>query len=105
MMQYRGIGDDTPPRSKLRPFRPTTKLPGKRRAWLALALVIIGYGTPAVVKSDFTGIVLGGLICATGAVVGWRARDSHGRGIAWTAVFMGASFTFAYLVALRALTM
>lgn len=105
MTQYRKIGDDTPPWPRLRPFRPITKLPGKRRAWLALSLVIIGYGTPAAVKSDFTGIVLGGLICATGAVVGWRARDSHGRGIAWTAILMGAGFTFAYLVALRALTM
>lgn len=105
MTQYRRTGDKKTPWPGLRPFRPITELPGKRLAWLALALVVIGYGTPAAVKSDFTGIVLGALICATGIVVGWRARDSRGRGIAWTAIVLGVWFTFAYLVALRFVTM
>ena len=105
MAQYRRVGDKTQPWPKLRRFRPVTKLPGKRRALLALTLVVSGYFTPAVVPSDFWGIVAGGLICAAGAWLGWRARDSEGRGLAWTAVVMGIAFTFAYLVAFRALRM
>lgn len=107
MTQYPKFGDRPSPWPKLRRFRPVTKLPGKRRAWLALALVVAGYFAPLFVQaaggSDDWGIVAGGLVCAAGAWLGWRARDSRGRGIAWTAVVMGVCFTFAYLVAFRAL--
>ena len=107
--QYRKVGERKQPWPKLRRFRPITKLPGKRRAYVALALVVIGYFVPLVVQvaggSDVSGIVVGGLVCAVGAIVGWRARDSRGRGIAWTAVVIGTAFTFAYLVAFRAIRM
>ncbi len=109
MTQYRKVGDTKQPWPKLHRFRPVTKLPGKRRAWLALTLVVVGYFAPLLVQaaggSDFWGIVLGALICAAGAWLGWRARDSRGRGIAWTAVVMGVAFAFAYLVAFRAIGM
>ena len=107
MAQYRKVGDETEPWHKLRRFRPVTKLPGKRRAWLALTLVVAGYFSPLFVQAaggaDVWGVVAGGLLCLGGVVLGWRARDSRGRGIAWTAIVMGIAFTFAYLVAFRAL--
>ena len=105
--QYREVGDETEPWSKPRRFRPVAKLPGKRRAWLALTLVVVGYFAPLLVQAaggtDVWGVVAGGLLCFGGAVLGWRARDSRGRGIAWTAVAMSIAFTFAYLVVFRAL--
>ena len=105
MTQYRKIGDAKPPWPKLRRWRPTTRLPGTRRAWVALAVVIVGYFAPLLVQlaggSDFTGVIVGALICIRGAVLGWRARDSRGRGIAYTAVVLGGTFTFAYLILIR----
>ncbi len=109
MSQYRKVGDEAQPWPKLRRFRPITRLPGKRRAWLALTLVVVGYFAPLLVQvvggTDVWGIVAGGLFCIGGVVLGWRARDSRGRGIAWTAIVMGLAFAFAYLVAFRALRM
>ena len=107
MAQYRKFGDETKPWHKLRRFHPITRLPGRRRAWLALTLVVVGYFAPLLVQAagggDVWGVVVGGLLCIGGVVLGWRARDSRGRGIAWTAIVMGIAFTFAYLVAFRAL--
>jgi len=107
MTQYRKVGDETQPWHKLRRFRPVTRLPGKRRAWLALMLVVVGYFAPLWVQraggADVWGVVAGGLLCLGGVVLGWRARDSRGRGIAWTTIVMGSAFTLAYLVAFRAL--
>ncbi len=105
MTQYQKFGNRTPPWPKLRRFRPITRLPGKQRAWIALATVVGGYFAPLLVQaaggSDLLGVVVGGGLCVAGIVIGWRARDSHGRGIASTAVVMGAAFAFAYLVLFR----
>jgi len=105
MTQYRKFRDERPPWPKLRRFRPITRLPGKRGAWTALILVILGYFAPLLVQvaggSDFTGILIGAALCIGGIVKGWRSRDSHGRGVAWVAIITGVTFGFAYLILMK----
>ena len=105
MTQYHKIGDAKSPWSKLRRFRPITKLPGKRGAWTALTMVVLGYFAPLLVQvtggSDFTGVVVGALLCIGGIVKGWRSRDSRGRGVAWVAIVAGVTFGFAYLILIK----
>ena len=104
MSQYRKFGDEAPPWARLRKFRPITKLPGKYGAWIALVMVILGYFAPLLVQvtggSDYTGVVVGALLCIGGIIKGWRSRDTRGRGIAWVAIVVGVTFGFAYLLML-----
>ena len=105
MTQYHKIGDKESPWPKLRRFRPITKLPSSRGSWIALSLVLLGYFSPLLVQvvggSDFTGVVVGALLCIGGIVKGWRSRDSRGRGVACVAIVAGVTFGFAYLILIK----